>query len=101
MSEIGKLDRTKAALRLLIVIYESKKTLDRDGVFELLNKKYRIGKTAGYSAIKVCKQLGLIEEKFVKTVGVRPSVLHSLTEKGKNVAEIIVELEKALSQVVA
>lgn len=99
LTDIGILDETKAALRLLLTIYKSERPLGREDIFDSIYREYGVARTAVYTALRACIKLGLIYEKPVR-IGrnPRPTLLHFLTDKGKRAAKIIVELEKALKE---
>lgn len=96
LSEIGKLDEPKAMLRLLLILSRAKKQLERQEVLDYMNNRFKVGKHATYTAIRVCVKIGLLKEELKPSKGPRPYVLHNLTDKGKKIALHIQEIEKDL-----
>ena len=98
--KIRNLDETKAALRLLLTLYEMKDNPpDRMTLFKALRMKHGIEKTAGYRAIAVCTKLGLLEtteKKFGRQP--RASIIHHLTKKGMEIAKRIAEINEILEK---
>ena len=92
------LDETESALRLLLILYKAKKPIATMELYDKAKTMYNIGKYSIKTAENLCIKLGLVKIESMK-VGrnPKPSVFHSLTDKGKKVAKIIYELEKALS----
>jgi len=91
------LDETEAGFRVLLVLYKSKEPLGVSELYEKMKEFYNVGRGATDTGRRVCMKLGLVEQKAVR-IGrnPRPTLLHFLTDKGKRVAKIIAELEKAL-----
>jgi len=89
MRKIAELDETKAALRVLLTLYEEG-PLPRTKLME----KAPVGKQAIYTALKTLWKLKLAEEK--RSEGFPGTVLDGLTEKGKRVAKKVMEIEGLL-----
>lgn len=97
MSQFGLLDETIGALRLLLTLHKSEHPLNTTELQNKMDELYNVKKGATGTAIKVCGSLGLIEIKH----GIekpKPATYHSLTEKGKKVAELLAHLEALLEE---
>ena len=93
--DIGIIDEPKAVLRILLVLLKAKEPLEQKDVIKEARNRYSIGKTTTLTAIQVCEDNGLIKiipEKRPRQA--RESLLHILTEKGKQMATIIEQIEK-------
>jgi len=98
--KIRSLDETKAALRLLLTLYEMRDNPpDRMTILRTLKMKYGVDTTAAYTAIRICEQLGLFEtteKKFGRQP--RASIIHHLTKKGMEIAKRIAEINEILEK---
>jgi len=89
MEPLALLDETKAALRVLLFVSRHEGT----NITEII-RSMQVGQKAIYTALKTLNNLNLIEEK----TGSRfpyPRLFY-LTEKGQNVAERLIEIERLL-----
>jgi len=91
-SEFIALDKSDAALRVLLTIAYSYKPIIRSDLIEYV-KPLVVARTALYSAVKLLKGLELIKEESSRREG-RRVILTSLTEKGLEVAKKVIEIEK-------
>ncbi|GAI58019.1 unnamed protein product [marine sediment metagenome] len=89
MELIGELDETKGALRVLLILHKEG-PLSRT---KLIGNA-AVGKQAVYTALRVLQQLGLVEEERMK--GFPNTVLTRLTERGRNVAKRVGEIERIM-----
>lgn len=89
MSKVAELDGTKGAMRLLLTLLKEG-PLSRTKLFE----KAPIGMQATYTALKALQNLELVKED--RSEGFPGTVINSLTEKGRMVAEKIEEIENCL-----
>jgi len=89
MGKIAELDDTKGALRVLLTLLREG-PLSRTKLFE----RAPIGMQAAYTALDVLDKLGLVKED--KSDGFPGTIINSLTEKGKGVAERVAEIEDML-----
>lgn len=85
------LDQQMGCLELLRLLLKNEKLWKR----EIVSKLNRSPQVA-YSALRVLKKLDLITQVDAKTFPYRKDV--SLTEKGRRVAEYLVEVEKILGE---
>ena len=60
MSAIGELTDAQASLRLLIILYQAKRTLNQEELFKQLRTTYKLGRYTMNTAIDACIKLGLI-----------------------------------------
>lgn len=97
MPRIGLLDKTEGALRLLLTLYKVSKSLNTTELQKTIDELYNIKKGATATAIQVCASLGLIKIELGKKKPMPPSY-HSLTEKGRKIAEELVKLERMLEE---
>lgn len=95
MSAIGELEESRASLRLLLLLYKTAKPMMLTDLREQMHRQHKIGRHMVDSAIQTCLNLELIERKTEKR-NPMPMLIQSLTPKGKKVAQICAELEKAL-----
>jgi DNA-binding PadR family transcriptional regulator len=87
---IRKLEKI-AALEIITFLRENGST----GKVDLV-QRLEAGQTSIYSALSVLKELDLIEEQQPEGFPVRRPV--NLTEKGRRVAELLVQVEKILTE---
>ncbi len=98
MAAIGELEEAQASLRLLIILYQAKHPLIQSELFNEIKSRYKLGRHTMNTAIETCLKLGLItreQKKFRKNP--MPSLFHSLTEKGKKIAELALQMDVILS----
>ncbi|MDD5240072.1 MAG: hypothetical protein PHH61_06455 [Candidatus Nanoarchaeia archaeon] len=98
MTAIGKLEDAQASLRLLIILHHAECPLNQKQLFHEIQSIYKLGFYTMNTAIETCIELGLIVRE-IKKVGNNPmaSKFHSLTPKGKKIAELVLEIDKILS----
>ena len=98
MTAIGELEEAQASLRLLIILHQAKHPLIQSELFNEMKTKYKLGRHAMNTAIETCLKLGLITRE-TKKVGNNPmpSLFHALTEKGKKIAELALQMDAILS----
>ena len=94
MSELGRFDDAKAAIRITLILALQQGVDSRRNLFELL-KGHGVGATAVYSSLRTLEELALVESRDVIVNG-RRNVETMLTEKGNRVALALSELEKHL-----
>jgi len=91
MDPLAKLDRTRAALRVLLFIYEHEGT----NLTNVIKGTPHAGQKAIYSALETLLELGLVRQEFEKRVGGERRFF--MTEKGKKVAELLAKIRDILS----
>jgi hypothetical protein len=98
MSSIGKLEESQASLRLLVLLYQTKQPLIHAELTQQMKERYNLGRRTVETAVEVCIELGLISREK-KRVGSNPmpSLFHALTEKGRRVAELALQMDSILS----
>jgi DNA-binding MarR family transcriptional regulator len=98
MSAIGKLEESQASLRLLITLYQTKHPLMHGELTQEMKERYNLGRRTVETAVDVCIALGLVNREK-KRVGNNPmpSLFHTLTEKGKKIAELALQMNAVLS----
>lgn len=98
MTAIGELEEAQASLRLLIIMHQANKPLTQSELFNEIKTKYKLGRYTMNTAIDTCLKLRLITRESKKSAkSPMPSLFHTLTEKGKRVAELALEMDKVLS----
>jgi len=99
MTLIGQLEESQASLRLLITLYDINRPLIQSELTSEMKKRYNLGKYTVDTAVKTCIELGLINREN-KRMGNNPmpSLFHTLTSKGKKIAEKALEMDNVLSQ---
>ncbi len=98
MTAIGELEEAQASLRLLIIMHQANKPLTQSELFNEIKTKYKLGRYTMNTAIEACLKLGLITRESKKSgKSPMPSLFHALTEKGRRVAELALEIDKVLS----
>jgi hypothetical protein len=98
MSTIGKLEESQASLRLLITLYQTKHPLIHAELTQQMKEHYNLGRRTVETAVEVCITLGLVSREK-KRVGNNPmpSLFHALTDKGRRVAELALQIDAILS----
>jgi len=98
LSAIGELEESKASLRLLIALHQIGKPIMLSHLYPEMRSRYALGRRTVDTALETCIRLGLVERE-TKRIGKNPmpSIFHSLTSKGKKIAELCLKLERALS----
>lgn len=94
MSDLGRFDDAKAAIRLTLVLAWHGRGGSRQNLLKVL-KGYGVGATAVYSSLRTLEGLALVESRDVIVEG-RRNVETVLTDKGNRVASALSELEKLL-----
>ncbi len=98
MAAIGELEEAQASLRLLIVLYQAKHPLIQSELYNEMKTKYELGRHTMNTAIETCLELGLITRESRKLrKNPMPSLFHALTEKGKKIAELAIQMDNILS----
>jgi hypothetical protein len=98
VSAIGELEEAQASLRLLIILHQAKHPLIQSELFNEMKTKYQLGRYTMNTAIETCLKLGLITRESKKLrKNPMPSLFHALTEKGKKVAELALQIDAVLS----
>lgn len=89
MAAIAKLGEARASLIILVTILVSGRPLIQTEISSAIYFGYKLGRHTMNTAIKSCEELGLItiEERKVGN-NPMPSRFHSLTPKGKKIAEL-------------
>ena len=95
MTSINLLDKTEGAIRLLLTLYHSAEPLNTTDLQKEMDKRYDVKKRATKTAVQVCASLGLIalREGPEKPM---PATYHSLTDKGRKIAEALDKIERLL-----
>jgi len=98
LSVLAQLVESKASIHLLITLLQADKPMIVTEIYEEMTRKYGMGRSSSESAIVICAKLGLVKRE-TKRIGRNPmaSIFHSLTPKGRKVAEACMQLEKVLS----
>jgi hypothetical protein len=98
MASIGELEEAQASLRLLITLTQANHPLTQSELFNEMKTKYKLGRYTMNTAIETCLKLNLITRE-TKKVGNNPmpSLFHALTEKGKKIAELALQMESIIS----
>jgi len=95
--KLTRLNEGRASLIILKVLHEKGKLDKQTLAFEV--RKLGPGRTSFESSLRICQELGLVKVELER---IHPkgqaSLMHHLTEKGRRVAEIVAELEKALKE---
>lgn len=97
MPRIGLLDETKGACRLLLALYKTSERLNTTQLQNRMDELYNVKKGAVATAVQICGSLGLIKIEQ-GTQKPRPATYHSLTEKGKRIAQELSEVERILEE---
>ncbi len=98
MSAIGELEEAQASLRLLIIMNQAKRPLTQSELFDEIKTKYKLGRYTMNTAIETCLKLGLITRESKKLrKNPMPSLFHALTEKGKKIAQLALQMDAILS----
>ena len=92
MDPLIKLDEAKAALRVLLFIYEHEGT----NITGVIYGTPFAGQKAVYSAVETLLELGLIREKYEKRRGGERRFF--TTEKGRAVAELLKKIRDILAR---
>lgn len=97
MSSIGELEESKATLRLLITLYKIGKPIMLSHLYPEMRGRYALGRRTVDTALETCTKMGLVKRE-TKRIGKNPmpSIFHSLTKEGKECAEVILKLVKAV-----
>lgn len=97
MTKIDLLDKTEGALRLLLTLHKSKEPLNTTDLQKRIDILYSVKKYATATSIQVCASLGLIE---IRRGDEKPkaATYHSLTERGRKIAEELSKLETMLEE---
>lgn len=84
---ISKIDESKASLRLLIVLDDFEEGIIQQTLRTEMKARYKVGRGAVDSAVKVCVELGLVvlSEGDEKPM---PSIIHRLTNEGREIADL-------------
>ena len=96
MDSLSKLDESRASLRLLIVLDDSKGGLIQQILHAQMKMRYKVGRGAVDSAVRTCVKLGLIETIKGKEKPM-PSINHCLTNKGREIADLCQQIKEFLS----
>lgn len=91
MSKIDEFDEKTATVRVLLFLYKN----PNSGITKVI-RETRAGQKAIYSAIEFLMKCDLIKKSRSSTFPYNP--LFSLTDKGRRVAEHLVEIEKILGE---
>jgi hypothetical protein len=93
---LGELDESNASLRLLITLQKFERPMMLSVVYHEMMAIYSLGRRKVDTALTTCIELGLVKRE-TKRMGRNPmpSLFHSLTPKGKKIATIINQLERA------
>jgi len=97
LSAIGELDESNATLRLLICLVKKSDAIMLSDLYEEMRSRYGLGRRKVDTALETCIKLGLVKRE-TKRIGKNPmpSLFHSLTAKGKKIADLSIKLEQAL-----
>jgi len=90
MDPLSKLDASRAALRVLLFIYEHEGT----NLTNVIKGTPHAGQKAIYSALETLLELGLIREEFEKRAGGERKFF--MTDRGRQVAMLLVEIKNIL-----
>jgi len=94
MDPLVKLDETRAALRVLLFIYEH----EGCNITRIIYETPLAGQKAVYTAIRTLLELSLVDEKFeVKKGTMKGERKFYLTDKGRKVAELLKAVKDILS----
>lgn len=95
---LGELDESNATLRLLVTMQKFERPIMLSDIYHEMRVIYALGRRKVDTALETCIKLGLIKRE-TQRIGRNPmpSLFHSLTAKGKKVAEICIKLEQALT----
>jgi len=96
ISRFGNLDYERGSLRLLLTLYRSEEELNRDALMGKLHD-VGVGKSAFYSSLAACSELGLIEDTRKQVANISYTI-SNLTSKGRLVAEKLLEIKRILEK---
>lgn len=96
MPAFGKLDEATATLRLLYILKKEEKGLGVMEIYQAMKNEFNVGRGATDTARKICEQLDLVETKDVDIGAPRPALIHTLTQKGQQLAEKVIEFKNIL-----
>ncbi|MDR2699259.1 MAG: hypothetical protein LBC12_00300 [Nitrososphaerota archaeon] len=99
MPSIDELNESQAFLRVLLTLYTVKRPLNQQELLKEIQTAHKIGQFSIKTATTKGINLGLIEKESRK-IGNNPmpSLMHSLTEKGTKIAELLSEINKILQE---
>ncbi len=95
-SELAKFNSARGTLLILRILH-NQAPLDRKTLLSEFEKYGLIGSRSFESSLFICENLGLVQktkERFHLRGTI--SLMHSLTERGKKIAEFIVEIDNLL-----
>lgn len=90
MEEIGKLEKKSGLLRLLVFLYDNGEYMLSD-----IWDNSGISRNSGSGSMELLKKYGLVKNR-IDNSKYPPRYMYSLTEKGKEIAQKLKEIEEIL-----
>jgi len=91
MKAIDELDEQTATLRMLVLLAEKDRVMNIKSLYNEMQKRYKVGRTAADSSRKALIRIGLAQEKSID-IERRKNKVIEITNSGYYVAECVRDL---------